>query len=83
MSVKFKIIEPQIDDPILQGDIFKSISYIYKVMESDSYVDITELEFPYVVVISQSCDVSAMSKLVKEGGANSKIYAISPPCSNL
>lgn len=54
------------NDEILQGDIFKKITYIYKTSESPDYVDITEFEFPYVIVLSQSCDVSAMSKMLAE-----------------
>lgn len=72
MSVKFKTIEAKETDPVLQGDIFQNVSYIYKTAEENDYVDITEFEFPYVVVISQSCDVSAMSKMVSEGGKTLK-----------
>lgn len=55
-------------DEILQGDIFRNISYIYKTKESDDYVDITEFQFPYIIVLSQSCDISAMSKMIENGG---------------
>lgn len=59
-------------DDILQGDIFKNVSYIYKTSETDKYVDFTEFEFPYVIVLSQSCDISAMSKLISNGGKSLK-----------
>lgn len=59
-------------EPILQGDIFKNVSYIYKTFETDKYFDITEFEFPYVIVLSQACDISAMSKMLDEGGKTLK-----------
>lgn len=59
-------------DPVLQGDIFRNISYVYKTEESEEYVDFTEFEFPYVIVLSQSCDISAMSKMIDAGGKSIK-----------
>lgn len=59
-------------DDILQGDIFRDVSYIYKTSETPDYVDITEFQFPYAIVISQSCDISAMSKLIENGGKTLK-----------
>lgn len=72
MSVKFLSKASEDNDPVLQGDIFRDVSYIYKTSDNKSFVDITEFEFPYVVVISQSCDVSAMSIMVGEGGKSLK-----------
>lgn len=54
-------------DPILQGDIFQNVSYIYKTEEKATFIDITEFTFPYVIVLSQSCDIYAMSKIIEEG----------------
>ena len=70
--VEFEAYPANKDDLVLQGDIFKNVSYVYKTQETEDYVDFTEFEFPYIVVLSQSCDVSAMSKLIIEGGKTIK-----------
>lgn len=72
MGTTCKSWAAKMDDPILQGDIFKDISYIYKTHEESEYVDITEFEFPYSIVLSQSCDISAMSKMINSGGKTLK-----------
>lgn len=48
---------------ICQGDIFKDVKYAYIDSEDDKTVNIIELEFPLAIVISQACDVTAMSEL--------------------
>ena len=58
------------DDIILQGDIFKNITYIYKTEENENYVDVTELTFPYGIIVSQACDVKAMNELTISNDIN-------------
>ena len=72
MATVCKTIQANVSDSILQGDIFKNVSYIYKTSESSEYIDITEFEFPYIIVLSQACDISAMSKMLDEGGKTLK-----------
>ena len=72
MSTTCHIYNANEKDDVLQGDIFRNVSYIYKTKESNDYVDITEFLFPYVIVLSQSCDISAMSKMIDNGGIINK-----------
>ena len=67
MGTICKTFEANATEPVYQGDIFREVSYIYKTTETDDYVDITEFVFPYAIVLSQSCDISAMSNMISSG----------------
>lgn len=53
------------NDVICQGDIFKNVKYRYFLEEDNDTVKIVELVFPLAVIISQACDVIAMSEIIK------------------
>lgn len=40
-----------------QGDIYKNITYIEKVNSVDNYLEIQQIVFPNVVVLTQDCDI--------------------------
>lgn len=42
---------------ISQGDIFKNIEMLEYAIEKDGNVEISKIEFPYIVVLSQDCDL--------------------------
>lgn len=52
------------DDYIQQGDILKDVTYICDFKRTDSEIEIVELTFPYVLVVSQSCDMLHASRLI-------------------
>ena len=43
---------------ILQGDIFRMIPYFESVKLNDAVVDIDIITFPYVIVLTQVCDLT-------------------------
>lgn len=52
------------DDYVQQGDIFKDVQYICDFKRSDDEIEIVELTFPYVLIVSQSCDMLHASRLI-------------------
>lgn len=52
------------DDYIQQGDIFKDVTYICDFKRNDDEIEIIELTFPYVLIVSQSCDMLHASRLL-------------------
>ena len=40
-----------------QGDIYKNITYIEKINSIDDYLEIQQIVFPNVVVLTQDCDI--------------------------
>ena len=42
---------------ICQGDIFKDIEYIEYAIEKDGVFEISKILFPYVIVLTQDCDL--------------------------
>jgi len=75
MSHKIKI-NTNIDENeiVQQGDIFKDVSYIFDIIQSEGNVEIRTLTFPYVIVLSQSCDLYHAGRLnEKEIKSESKV----------
>jgi len=44
---------------IRQGDIFRDIEYVEDIVEESGYLTVSTLEFPYIVVLSQDCDLES------------------------
>lgn len=74
MSTKSIIVTPEIDDPLCQGDIFTNVKYNFISKDSDDEIEITELEFPMAIIISQACDVIFMDEMLKNKLGNSSKY---------
>ncbi len=55
-----------LDDNICQGDVFSNVQYTYLDSENNESVDLVEYTFPMAIIISQACDVDAMSKMIKD-----------------
>lgn len=51
-----KVIQPTVER-IRQGDIFKNIRYLESYFEKDGEFEIKFKEFPYVIVMTQDCDL--------------------------
>ena len=66
MDKEVKVLKTNSNDLVCQGDIFKNVKYYFSVKEDNDGVDITELTFPYVVILSQSCDTYFMSDLIEK-----------------
>lgn len=45
------------DEQIHQGDIFRAVDYIEHADIIDGHIDISLIRYPYVVVLSQECDL--------------------------
>lgn len=41
-----------------QGDILKNVDYIERADVIDGYVEISKIRYPYVIVLSQECDLT-------------------------
>jgi hypothetical protein len=57
---------------ISQGDIFKDVKYIYNFLDYPEHVDITEIIFPYVIILNQACDMLGMYELRKNNASSTK-----------
>ncbi len=55
-----------LDDHICQGDVFSNVQYTYLDSEDNESADLVEYTFPMAIIISQACDVDAMSKMIKD-----------------
>lgn len=42
---------------ISQGDIYRNIEYVEYVVEKDGIVEISKIEYPLVIVLTQDCDL--------------------------
>jgi len=51
---------------IIQGDVFRDVSYCYIDKEDDDTVELVEFVFPMAIVVSQACDVNAMSEMLSK-----------------
>ncbi len=49
--------EAKSDDPIRQGDIIGNIQFIEYFVEDKGKLELSVLEFPFVIVLSQDCDL--------------------------
>lgn len=58
------IISVNMDEHVQQGDIFKNVKYIFDFKQTDDSIEIVELTFPYVLIVSQSCDMLHASRLM-------------------
>lgn len=50
-------IENSIHSRLSQGDIYRNIEYIEYAIEKGSNIEISKINFPYVVVLTQDCDL--------------------------
>jgi len=50
-------VDKQLFPRVCQGDILRDIAYIEYVSEQDGIVEISEIVFPLVVVLTQDCDL--------------------------
>jgi len=51
---KFNIL----DNKISQGDIYQNIEVIENIEETDKFVEIHKIIFPYVIILTQACDLA-------------------------
>jgi hypothetical protein len=43
---------------ITQGDIFRNVEFIEYAIERDGIIEISKIDFPYVIVLTQDCDLN-------------------------
>lgn len=51
-------VETDRDDRVSQGDIYRDVEFIESVIEKDGIVEIKKISFPYIVVLTQDCDLA-------------------------
>ena len=75
MTMAKKIKLHKVDDQFIeQGDVLTHITHTYEVSITNSVVDVVQLEFPYALVLSQSCDLHHGNRLInKEIKSESKV----------
>lgn len=86
MDKEVKIGKLKETELVCQGDVFQGVKYYFSVKEDNDGVDIIELTFPFVVILSQACDTYFMSDLVnksisQEPASNKKFmysYLVAP-----
>ena len=59
-------LNPINSDYIGQGDILTNVSYTYEVNITNDKVDVIQFEFPFVLVLSQSCDLEHGNRLLNK-----------------
>lgn len=64
ISIAEKVKE---EEKICQGDIFQNVKYTFISDETDDNVEVTEMVFPYAIIISQACDVISMEEMILKG----------------
>ena len=42
---------------VCQGDIFREVDYVERVLEHEGILEVTKILFPYVIVLTQDCDL--------------------------
>ena len=45
-------------DRVSQGDIFRNVEFIEYVIEKDGNIEVSKIQFPLVLVLSQDCDLN-------------------------
>lgn len=71
MATKSRAIIVNQSQGISQGDVFKNVKYNYIDVDDGDTIQVVEMEFPLAIVLSQDCDVIAMSKLIENKVGNS------------
>lgn len=71
MSTISKAEKVKEETQICQGDIFQNVKYTFISNETDDNVEVTEMIFPYAIVISQACDVISMEEMIIKGEGKS------------
>ena len=51
-------VNKEVNDRILQGDIFKDIEYIEGAEVKGEIIEISKIIFPFVIVLTQDCDLA-------------------------
>ena len=51
-------VEHYKEERILQGDVIKNVEFIEYIDEEEGILEISKIKFPYVVVLSQDCDLA-------------------------
>lgn len=64
MSTISKGVKCNQNDVVSQGDVYQNVHFNYIKSEDADGVNVIEYVFPYAIVVSQGCDVIAMSKMV-------------------
>jgi len=85
MANKYLIYNPNANQ-IHQGDIFKSVRYYECFAEIEGKFELSLLEFPYSIVLTQECDLSNNLYERNKNGNNSKKqdkYLVSLLCAPL
>lgn len=77
-------VESTAAERVSQGDIYKDVDYIEYVAESNGDIEISKIVFPYVMVLTQDCDLEQyFSKYIKVGNQDKFLFsAIVAPVYN-
>ncbi|MEN6294209.1 MAG: hypothetical protein ABFD07_19630 [Methanobacterium sp.] len=51
-------IEVNNQDRVSQGDIYRNVEYIESIDEIEGVIEISKIVFPYVIVLTQDCDLA-------------------------
>lgn len=70
-------VDPKKEERILQGDIFRDIEYIESIMEDNGRLNISKILFPYIIVLSQDCDLAQDYRFRTEEKNSQDKYLIS------
>lgn len=56
---------------VSQGDIFRDVVFVERVFERNGVLEITQIEFPLVIVLTQDCDLEQEHRMLRRGRSSS------------
>jgi hypothetical protein len=54
---RYTSVSRKTEPRVCQGDIFRNIEYFERVIETDDKIKISSIIFPYVIILTQDCDL--------------------------
>ncbi len=70
-------VNQESNERICQGDIFKDIEYIEYAVEKEGTIEISNINFPLVMVLTQDCDLAQDYTFHKEKKETQDKYLLS------
>lgn len=61
---------------ICQGDIFRNIEFIEYIHEEEGDIEISKIKFPFVVVLTQDCDLSQDFSIDSDKNGDKKLISV-------
>lgn len=54
---------------VSQGDVFRNVDFIERVSERNGILEVSQIEFPLVIVLTQDCDLEQEARMLQKGAS--------------